>query len=181
MTPDTNLFRCMPLILEKSKQMKMKKYIKRRCVVFYLPLIMMLVFSSCDKSDIQPLAKEFPIIYNFVNDTEDLKVVNFTTYTYYPKEDRTIFYYEHFKSVLRQEKVVMKADTTLANGILGYKGCLSVSQFEIWASLPGNKVYVSEWTTPIDTIQNINNSNIYYRWPSDTLKWQKKRGIIIEL
>lgn len=150
-----------------------------RCALGLLATVAIL---SCNKPNVQPVVEQgFPIVYSFANESDQaLKVVNFTTYTYYPKEDQTVQSYRHFKPVSQRESVQISLDGNSPNGRLGYVGCQAVSEFEIWVSLPNNKAYVSRWTTPIQTIESASKAQVAYRWPSDTLKWTKKDGIIVD-
>ena len=159
----------------------MKKHIKIHYVICLFVSVVILATSGCKETDVQPVDLEFPVTYNFVNElNQDLGIVNFTTLTYYPEEDVTRLSYRHFKPVLQQETVEIKIDTASFEGGMGYEGCTARSEFEIWVTLPGQKAYVSRWTTPVDTIKSINDSFITYRWPDDTSRWKKIDGIIVD-
>lgn len=161
----------------------MKKRLNLSPVRYAVGLIATVAVLGCNKPNVQPVVeKGFPIVYSFANEADQaLKVVNFTTYTYYPKEDQTVQSYRHFKPVSQKESVQISVDGSLPNGRLGYAGCQAVSEFEIWVNLGNNKAYVSRWTTPIRTIEGADQALVAYRWPSDTLKWTKKDGIIVDV
>ena len=150
--------------------------------LFLLVFLAVIGMQACEEEAIEPEEIGFPIVYKFLNESgKDLRIVNFTTYTYYPEEDITTLSYQHFKPVLADEIASIKVDTSSNSGRMAYPGCQTLSEFEIWVELPANKAYVSTWQTHLDTIRTINDSVVSYSWPSDTLRWQKLRGIVVDL
>ena len=155
-----------------------------RSSLFISVLSALLCFAACDDSEPVPeeVIEGFPLTYQFINEqTDELRIVNFETQTYYPNEDQTYLSFQVFRPVASQDTVEIRVDGTQTNGRLAYEGCLAVSEFEIWVNLPQNRAYVSTWETPVDTLRSMADSVITYRWPIDTLRWLKLDGLILDL
>lgn len=143
---------------------------------------MIVIILGCEGTEVQPEESLFPVDHYFVNQSDrSLMAVNFTTYTYYPREEVVTQTYKHFETIQSTDSALIRVDTALTGGQLGYVGCLTQAEIQVWLKLSGPRAYVSTWLTSTDSIGSVKDAQRFYRWPEDTLQWEKTESLVLDL
>lgn len=133
---------------------------------------------NCRQSELEvaPVQELFPIPYKFINASgTQLRAVNFTTTTYFPKQNKINVYYKYFGNIASLDTLSIKIDTNAVTKSFGYPGCMKQLEVEVWQPLPNTRTYyISTWVTSRDTIRTKADATTHFIWPQDTIKAHKQ-------